>query len=73
MAQDVQFGGNKDNENKESETSLRLEGVNEDDVENRFNLGGFAGQVRLCFKVNFYQGQPIDLEIKSNFHYIYDL
>ena len=45
MAQDVQFGGNKDNVNKESETSLRLEGVNEDDVENRFNLGGFAGQV----------------------------
>ena len=76
MAQDVQFGGNKDNVNKESETSLRLEGVNEDDVENRFNLGGFAGQVRLCFKVHFYLGQikfHIDTGIKSSFQYIHDL
>ena len=49
MAQDIQFSGNENNVNKESETSVRLEGVNEDDVENRFNLGGFAGQVSLCF------------------------
>ena len=52
MAQDVQFSGNENDENKESETSERLEGVNEDDVENRFNLGGFASQVSLCFKIH---------------------
>ena len=48
FSQDVQFDGNKNDINKESDTSVRLEGVNEDDVENRLNLGGFAGQVRSC-------------------------
>merc|ERR1712226_182282 len=46
--EDVNFSQDKTDQNVEGGTSVRLEGLNEDDIENRLNLGGlegFAGQV----------------------------
>ena len=48
FAEDVNFSQDKTDQNVEGGTSVRLEGLNEDDIENRLNLGGlegFAGQV----------------------------
>jgi len=47
VAQDVDFGGGKNDGNVESDTGVRLEGSGliDEDIKNRLDLGGFAGQV----------------------------
>ena len=50
VAQDVDFGGVENDGNVESDTGVRLEGsgLNDEDIKNRLDLGGFAGQVCHC-------------------------
>ena len=53
VAQDVDFGGGKNDGNVVSDTGVKLEGSGliDEDIKNRLDLGGFAGQVCYCIWV----------------------